>query len=172
MIVGIDIETTGLDPTRDRILEIAMVVVSDDLEKIEELNGWAVSVDWVLLDSEQRALCERMHRPTDLLNDVRRNGYHLVDVEASIVAMIGHYRKPDEPVIAMGTCVHFDLAFLRHWMPALHALFHHRTLDAKTPQLLWPDHPWPAVEGTRHRAMSDVLHSLAILREARRFGPK
>ncbi|MFN3401329.1 MAG: exonuclease domain-containing protein, partial [Ferrovibrio sp.] len=49
-LVWLDMEMTGLDPDRDRILELAMVITNSQLEVIAESAVWAVHQTDAVLD--------------------------------------------------------------------------------------------------------------------------
>lgn len=158
----IDLETTGLDPEKDVILEMALVVTDGDLNELDAWEG-LMHVDDLRL-SPGAAL---MHAKSGLL-------------DALAAAKTLHYDGgTPTPVIAImrandsmgaplgGSSPHFDRGFIRRRMPWLHEHLSHRHFDsstlvqaAQTWGLDLPD-PEPA-----HRAMSDIQRSIEL---ARRF---
>lgn len=160
----IDLETTGLDPEKDVILEIAVVITDGDLNELDAWEGLMYHEDIRLTPK-----VARMHVDSGLL--VRLDRAHAEEE--------GMYTGTPTPVIDMmranqslgaplgGSSPHFDRGFLRRHMPHLHDSLSHRHFDvstlvqaAQTWGLDLPD-PEPA-----HRAMSDILRSIEL---ARRF---
>ena len=157
----IDLETTGLD-TNDRILEVALIVTDDSLEEKERFEvvltlGYGNVSDW----------CQREYDRNGLMNECLVMGVPPHIAEARLVGVLSKYGPG--PLVAAGSSVHTDLGFLARWMPGVSSLFSHQTVDVTTLMLMdrrlkkqWDeDKPKPA---RRHRAMSDVEDSLALMR--------
>jgi len=160
MILAIDIETTGLDPTRDRILELAYVLLDDELQELQR-DSWVIYCPmWGSLADDY---VRNMHAQSGLSHLVRTASYSTVDVEAALLRIVADHK----PVL-LGSSVHFDRGFLRHWMPLLESKLSHRHTDASTLLLTFPHVLWPEHKGTKHRALDDVLHSIEIVRHARK----
>ena len=174
--LGVDMETTGLDPAKDRIVELAWVVLDEDLVEIDRAEYRLQVNSEVLL----HCAALEMHLATGLigyvdglpvvltsLGDGPAAPCALSEVEAMLVRVISRWFS-GRPILA-GQSVHFDRAVLQHWMPDAASYLHHRHLDARTVLLLRPDFwCWPQ-PSTPHRAMPDLLASIETLRIARRL---
>ncbi len=94
-IVAIDIETTGLDPTSDAIIEIGAV----------RFNGHRVEAEWSTLINPGRPISQFITQLTGITNDMVRNAPPVKAVVSELADFVG-----DTPVL--GHNVSFDLAFL------------------------------------------------------------
>lgn len=126
MLYWIDIETTGLEPTRDRILEIGVIVTDDDLEILHVLQEMRISCDHYTL-SLMDAKVRQMHESSGLLEDLRY-ALPMAAVEQAVVRFIEAIPSTGARVLA-GSSVHFDRSFLKAQMPKVDALFSHRHAD-------------------------------------------
>ena len=95
-MVAIDIETTGLDPARDAILEIAAV----------RFNGHRVVDEWSTLVNPGKPIPVFITQLTGITNEMVRNAPKLQDVLQEFADFVG-----DDPVV--GHNVRFDLSFLQ-----------------------------------------------------------
>ena len=95
-MVAIDIETTGLDPARDAILEIAAV----------RFNGHRVEDEWSTLVNPGKPVPAFITQLTGITNEMVRNAPRLEDVLQDFTDFVG-----DDTVIAHS--VRFDLSFLQ-----------------------------------------------------------
>lgn len=164
-----DIETTGLDPNRCDILEIACFLA--DFKR-----PWdATMIANLLIMPESFRFedgCRTMHARSGLIRDVLEFGSKIEDVEAELVRLMVAAREPGESVMIAGSSVHFDLAFLRSKMPDFARMLHYRIFDVSVLRT-WvemqceitgenkPDFCNPPDEKP-HRAGSDVVVSIAL----------
>ena len=135
MYVFLDLETTGLDPEKDHILQLAMVVTSDDLDPI----GEHFCSDVALTEAAAGRLymnpfVRDMHRKTGLLDRLEDvvPPYPCEAAEGAAIKFLRKYAGADRVrgfFTIAGNSVHFDLAFLRVHMPRLAAMFSHRIMD-------------------------------------------
>jgi ATP-dependent DNA helicase DinG len=95
-MVAIDIETTGLDPARDAILEIAAV----------RFNGHRVEDEWSTLINPGKPVPPFITQLTGITNEMVRNAPPLHDVLQELVDFVGN-----DPVV--GHNIRFDLSFLQ-----------------------------------------------------------
>ncbi len=95
-IVAVDIETTGLNPDRNEIIEIAAV----------RFNGRRVEAEWESLIRPRRAIPSEITRLTGISNNMVANAPMLSEVIQEFADFVG-----DDPVL--GHNVQFDLGFLR-----------------------------------------------------------
>lgn len=95
-LVAIDIETTGLDPLKDAIIEIAAV----------RFSGARVEAEWSTLINPGRAIPPLITQLTGINNDMVRNAPPLKAVIHELADFVG-----DSPVV--GHRVRFDLSFLQ-----------------------------------------------------------
>lgn len=95
-LVALDIETTGLDPQKDAVIEIAAV----------RFNGSRIEAEWETLINPQRPIPPAITALTGINNDMVRNAPPIRAVLHELADFIG-----DSPVV--GHNIRFDLAFLQ-----------------------------------------------------------
>lgn len=165
MLTWIDVETTGLDPKSEHMLELAVVVTNDRLDVVAQMNqvirfNGFISNDYV----------RKIHTDNGLLNECT-TAPSLADAEEKFLRVINDYQLAE--TYLCGSTVSFDREFLRRWMPKAEALFNYRNVDVSSftkiaelwvPQVAELVAPYRDKEKSEHRAMSDILNSIEIMK--------
>jgi oligoribonuclease len=166
-LIWIDMEMTGLDPERDRVLEIAVILTDGSLSQEEEGPDLVVHQDAAVLRAMDEWNTEH-HGASGLVDRVLASHLNEKDAEGEVLAWLQE-RCGQNQVPLAGNSVHQDRAFLRRWMPRLHNFLHYRNVDVSTLKELlrrWaPDVVAQAPEKqSSHRALDDIRESIAELR--------
>jgi oligoribonuclease len=169
-LVWIDLEMTGLDSSRDRIIEIATIVTDPQL--VEVAAGPVIAIhqpDEVLeaMDEWNRTT----HAASGLVERVRRSPFSTADAERQTLEFLaGHAVAGASPMCGNSICQ--DRRFLAREMPELEKFFHYRNLDVSTLKELakrWaPDVFAGLKKEARHLALEDVRESIQELAYYRR----
>lgn len=165
-ILFIDIETTGLDPDADQILEVGAILVSGSLRHEYGRLHFLIDPPPVvrMLDTID------MHRASGLYADLEGATCTAYAAEESIL----EYLVQAEHIAARsleiaGFSIHFDRSFLRVHMPRLHGWLSHRMIDVSTIRSL--HRRWvggePRKQAQAHRAIADCEEAIAELRTYR-----
>jgi oligoribonuclease len=168
-LAWIDMEMTGLDPDRDRIIEIALVVTDSQLETVAEAPVLVVHQSAALLDSMDE-WNKATHSRSGLVDKVRASGLSEADTESRMLEFLAEY-VPAKASPMCGNSICQDRRFLARYMPRLEAHFHYRNLDVSTLKELarrW--HPEAArafVKRGKHEALADVYESIEELKHYR-----
>jgi len=154
----LDLETAGLSPDRDAILELA--IAEADLERpfdIGPVQRWVLSrpaapLTPFILD---------MHTKNGLLAECDRSTTTVAVVEEALLVTVPEVAdREDTPTLA-GSSIHFDHGFLRVHMPRLAARFSHRHYDISAVKLFCRSLGMPKLpRAEAHRAAADVLESV------------
>ncbi len=168
VLVWLDMEMTGLDPEKERIIEIATILTDGNLVEI------GVGPDLVIHqnDAVLAAMDEwnrTHHKASGLTDRVKTSTITDGDAEAQTLAFIAQHVGPkDRPVLA-GNSIHQDRRFIRRYMPGLEKRLHYRMVDVSTIKELarrW----YPLVTARQplkkdtHRALDDIRESIDELR--------
>src|SRR6185295_17228303 len=168
VLVWLDMEMTGLEPSRERIIEIATILTDGQLSEI------AVGPELVIHQADEILAAmddwnTKHHRASGLTERVRASTVSDADAEAQTLAFINaHVSSRERPVLA-GNSIHQDRRFIRHYMPALEKRLHYRMVDVSTIKELarrW----YPQVIARQpqkketHRALDDIRESIDELR--------
>ncbi len=168
MKVWIDIETTGLDPHEDLLLEVGVITTTDRGERL-----WSASylIRHDLIPHNQISdLIWKMHG-TDggcLLfsgtSGCSSRGLYLEEVEKQIITDLFSATAIGSIGPMCGASVHFDRAWLAVHMPNLHKLFSHRNIDVSS--FIESAKGWgievPQKKRNLHRALPDLADSIEI----------
>jgi len=177
VLVWLDMEMTGLDPERERIIEIATILTDGQLEEIAVGPELVIHQPDEILDAMDD-WNKSHHGASGLTERVRASTISAADAEARTLAFLAeHIAAKDRPVLA-GNSIHQDRRFIRRYMPQLEKRLHYRMVDVSTIKELarrwYPD----AVAGAPakaggHRALADIRESIAELDYYRRtvFAP-
>ena len=168
-LIWLDMEMTGLEPDRDRIIEMAVVLTDESLEVIAESPVIAVHQSDSVLDAMDD-WNRNTHGKSGLIDRVRASTLSEAEAAAQMLAFLQqHVPARTSPMCGNSVCQ--DRRFLARWMPELEAWFHYRNLDVSTLKEL--ARRWrPAVyEGVKkagsHTALADIHESIAELRHYR-----
>jgi oligoribonuclease len=170
-LVWIDLEMSGLDPERERILEIATLVTDGQLELVAEGPELVIHQDDALLAAMDAWNTEH-HGTSGLTERVRASTISEAEAEARTLAFIQAH-VPARAAPLAGNSVHMDRLFLARYFPALEGYLHYRNVDVSTvKELVRRWHPEvferrPDKKGA-HRALDDIRESIEELRFYRR----
>jgi oligoribonuclease len=168
VLVWLDMEMSGLDPERERIIEVATIITDGQLNEI------AIGPELVIHQSDELLAAmddwnKKHHGGSGLVDRVKASDVTEAQAEEQTIAFINaHVPAKERPVLA-GNSIHQDRRFIRRFMPALEKRLHYRMVDVSTikelarrwfPQLIAKQ---PAKKDT-HRALDDIRDSIDELR--------
>jgi len=161
-LVWIDCEMTGLDPEKERLLEIAVIVTGPQLTPRIEGPVWVIHQNDELLNSMD-AWNKGTHGKSGLIDKVKASTTSEADAEAGILAFISQYvPKSSSPLC--GNTISQDRRFLVKYMPKLEAFLHYRNLDVSTLKELsrrWKPEVYASFKKQqKHTALADVHESI------------
>ena len=165
-LVWIDLEMTGLRPDTDAIIEIATVVTDSDLNIVGEGPVLAIHQPESILqgmDDWNR----RTHGHSGLIERIRATTMDAAEAERRTLAFLEPLvPKNRSPLCGNSICQ--DRRFLARLMPTLESYVHYRNLDVSSVKELvrrWrPELCTGFVKQNTHRALDDILESIAELR--------
>ncbi|MCC2633800.1 oligoribonuclease [Ramlibacter sp.] len=161
-LVWLDCEMTGLDPERDRIIEIAVVVTGPHLEPRIEGPVIAVHQSDAQLDLMD-AWNKGTHGKSGLTDKVRASTVTEAQAEQQVLEFVMRY-VPKHATPMCGNTIGQDRRFLVKYMPTLEAWFHYRNLDVSTLKELarrWrPEVHASFRKRQLHTALADVHESI------------
>jgi oligoribonuclease len=168
VLVWLDMEMTGLEPDRERIIEMATILTDGNLTEI------AVGPELVIHQSDELLAAmddwnKKHHGGSGLTERVRTSTITEADAEAQTIAFINaHIPAKERPVLA-GNSIHQDRRFIRRYMPHFDKRLHYRMVDVSTikelarrwyPQILARQ----VQKKETHRALDDIRESIDELR--------
>ncbi|MBY6207853.1 MULTISPECIES: oligoribonuclease [Halomonas] len=170
LLIWIDLEMTGLDPQRERIIEVATLITDGDLNVIAEGPVIAVNQSEALLAGMDE-WNTRTHGESGLVERVRKSTVDTAEAERQTLAFLAAHVAPGSSPMC-GNSIHQDRRFLEREMPELWAFFHYRNLDVSTLKELAKRWNPEALEGFSkrnvHLAMDDIKESIAELAHYRK----
>ena len=163
-----DLEMTGLDPTRNVIVEIATLVTDDNLEIVGEGPDLVVHQPRAQLDAMVDVVRD-MHTRSGLLAAIEASDISLEEAGAATLDFIRKHVPMPRTVPLCGNSIGTDRRFLAAYLPDIENFLHYRSVDVSTIKelaLRWA----PEVVGaaprkeTHHRALDDIRESVNELR--------
>ena len=164
-LVWIDCEMTGLDPEKERLLEIAVVVTGPNLSPRIEGPVCVIHQSDELLN-KMDAWNKGTHGRSGLIDKVKASTTSEQDAEEQILTFIKKYvSKNNSPLC--GNTISQDRRFLVKFMPKLEAYLHYRNLDVSTLKELskrWKPEVFNSFKKQqKHTALADVHESIEEL---------
>jgi oligoribonuclease len=172
-LVWIDIETTGLDVERCKIIQISCMLSDFNATTIirkEEINIFCEDDILCLMDD----WCKQTHTESGLIEKVKTSNITLQQAEESLLEFINRYTKDDIILYIAGNSVHFDKKFIDHSFPTLSKRLNHRIIDITSIALLckalnkeiYDNRP---VKQYTHTAENDILETIEEYRYYKRY---
>ncbi len=160
-LLWIDLEMTGLDDTRDSILELAAVVSDYNLKTLEEFHRIVYQPQSVL--DGMNDWCKKTHGESGLTAAVP-HGTPLQQVESGMIALLDrHFGKEDKVVLA-GNSIGNDRRFIARYMPELEKRLHYRMVDVSSFKEVFRERYGVQFQkGNNHRAIDDIHESIREL---------
>jgi oligoribonuclease len=172
MLVWMDLEMTGLDPSRHTIVEIATLVTDDELEIVAEGPDLVVHARPEQL-AEMDEVVRGMHQRSGLLPAIEASTVSLAEAGAATLEFIRQQVPQARSVPLCGNSIGTDRRFLAAHLPAVEEYLHYRSVDVSTIKELarrWYPKAYTAAprKGGSHRALDDIKESVEELRYWRR----
>ncbi len=164
-LIWIDLEMTGLDPSRDVIIEIATIVTTSNLEIVAE--GPVIAIhqpDDIMARMDEWNT--RQHGGSGLTARVKESAVTIEQAEQATLAFLReHVPAGKSPMCGNSICQ--DRRFMARLMPKLEAFFHYRNLDVSTVKELCNRWAPKIAEGfnkeSAHLALADIRDSIREL---------
>ena len=168
-LVWLDCEMTGLDPEKERVIEIAVVVTGPQLTPRIEGPVLAIHQSDELLNLMDK-WNKGTHGRSGLIDKVKASTVTEEDAQAQLLAFLAKY-VPKGTAPMCGNTIGQDRRFLAKYMPKLEAFFHYRNVDVSTFKELakrWRPEVYSAFKKhQRHTALADVHESIDELEHYR-----
>lgn len=160
-LLWVDLEMTGLDPDKHRIIEIAVEVTDFTFKTLASYEALIHQPESVLADMNEWAAAQ--HAASGLTDRVRKLGRPEDEVKHELVGFI-KAQFGEEHAILAGNSIHNDRIFIKKWWPEVDSLLHYRMLDVSSLKILMQGKYGIQFEkNDTHRAFDDIQASIAEL---------
>ena len=159
-LLWIDLEMTGLDPDKERIIEIAMVLTDIDFNRLGDYHC-VVRQDQAFIDAMDE-WNQKTHSASGLI-ELIPNGKEQQVVDRECAQMVQTIFGEERAILA-GNSIHQDRKFIDRYMPELAKTLHYRMLDVSSFKIIFKNKFGVHVEkGNNHRAIEDIEASIREL---------
>ncbi len=159
----VDLEMTGLDPTKDKICEVAAIATDMELNEIARFEA-ITKVDEKLMDERMVGdFWEKNSSSRDALKSQNHNGKPIEEVERELLSFIDeNYGKE---IYLAGNSIHQDRKFIEREMPELNKRLHYRMLDVSAWKIYFENAlNKKFTKPDNHRALDDINGSIEELK--------
>lgn len=188
IIAWIDVETTGLDPAREHLLEISLIITDNELNPVAD--PVSVLIDPSVEDAhpDYKVGSDIARTVSDFIRDMHTSNGLFADLDAglgvapdeadgliadAINAAAGEGGKP----LLAGNSITLDRNFLEAQAPRTYAALHYRSIDVTSIEndldrdgFAEPIAAWHAARPKKsHRGADDIRDSIDQLRALRRI---
>ena len=164
-MVWIDLEMTGLDPAKEKIIEIATIITNKDLEVIAEGPNLVIhQSNWLLKKMDEWN--KTTHGKSGLIDAVKASKITTKQAEMETLNFIKEYCEEKKAPIC-GNSIHHDRLFLRKYMPTLNDYLHYRLVDVSSVKGVidrWYPNAKRYNKSSDHRALDDIRESIRELK--------
>lgn len=162
-LLWIDLEMTGLDPEKDRILEVAAIPTSWELEPMAEMTAVVKVPEKLMKERMVGEFWEKNAESREQLMRQNAGGESSTEVEDKLLALIDKYFGKE--VILAGNSIHQDRKFIDREWPRLAARLHYRMLDVSAWKVYFEGARGKKfVKREAHRALDDIQGSIEELK--------
>ncbi len=165
-LLWIDLEMTGLDPNRDRILEVGAIATDFNFKEIARYESVVKVNDNIVSQRMVGDFWQKNYKARDSL--IKQNNSNLAKpsdiVQSELVAFIDKNFNLNEPIYLAGNSIHQDQKFIEREWPELNSKFHYRQLDVSAFKIIFSSRGVKFSKPEEHRAMSDIIGSIEELK--------
>lgn len=156
---------TGLDPVKDKILEVAAIVTDWDFQEVACYEA-VQKVDTEIMQKRMTGeFWETYASVRDALVVQNETGKPCEVVENELLKFIGKHFDGDTKVILAGNSVHQDRKFIDNEWPRLAARLHYRMLDVSAWKVVFEGkYGKKFAKPEAHRALEDIRGSIEELK--------
>ncbi len=162
-LLWIDLEMTGLDPEKDKILEVAAIATDMNLKPVATYEA-VVKVDDELIKTRMVGeFWEKNAKSRDALIAQNTSGKPVAEVERELLDFIdANFGKT---VYLAGNSIHQDRKFIEREMPVLNQKLHYRMLDVSAWKIYFENAlNKKFTKPENHRALDDINGSIEELK--------
>lgn len=162
-LLWVDLEMTGLEPDKDKILEVAAIATDMELCEIARYEA-VVKVDEKLMKSRMVGeFWEKNSKARDALVAQNEAGKPIHEVEQELLEFVRKYFG--KTVYLAGNSIHQDRKFIEREMPELDRKLHYRMLDVSAWKIYFENAlKKKFTKPEEHRALDDINGSIEELK--------
>ncbi|MBV6272213.1 oligoribonuclease [Alcaligenaceae bacterium CGII-47] len=168
-LIWLDMEMTGLDPEKERIIEIAVVITESDLTFVAQAPVFVIHQSQELLDAMDK-WNQSTHAKSGLIDKVKASTLTEEQAEEQLLAFLAEHVPAGKSPMC-GNTIGQDRRFMVKYMPRLEEYFHYRNLDVSTLKelsLRWKPEVYRSfVKQSKHEALADIQESIDELKHYR-----
>jgi oligoribonuclease len=162
-LLWIDLEMTGLDPVKDRILEVAAIATDMELNEIARFEAVVKVSESLMKDRMVGDFWDKNHESRGALIAQNKTGQPIKEVEKSLLEFLNQYFG--EEIYLAGNSIHQDRKFIEREMPELDKRLHYRMLDVSAWKIYFENAlNKKFIKPENHRALSDIEGSIGELK--------
>lgn len=163
-----DLEMTGLDPVRDRIMEVAVIATDWEFNELASYEA-AIKVDQAVIDERMLGVAADFWTANPASRDALLLGQDQAqsvnEVEQSLIGFIDEQFEEDERILLAGNSIHQDRKFIENEWPSLNERLHYRMLDVSAWKVVFDGkYGKRFAKPEEHRALADIRGSIQELK--------
>ncbi|MBR5046593.1 oligoribonuclease [Candidatus Saccharibacteria bacterium] len=162
-LLWIDLEMTGLDPEKDKILEVAAIATDMDLSQIATFEA-VVRVDEDLMKKRMVGeFWDTNSKSREALMSQNKDGKDVAEVEKELINFLDN--NFGNEIYLAGNSIHQDRKFIEREMPELNKRLHYRMLDVSAWKIYFENAlNKKFIKPENHRALDDINGSIEELK--------
>ncbi len=154
---------TGLEPDKDKILEVAAIATDMDLNEIATYEAVVKVDDKLIKERMVGEFWERNKESYDALVAQNKNGRPAKEVERELLEFLD--KNFGKEIYLAGNSIHQDRKFIEREMPELNKRLHYRMLDVSAWKIYFENAlDKKFTKRDAHRALDDINGSIEELK--------